>query len=181
MGRSRFSAGRSGGPAADSFRPEPGVGAAKRGRNEWAGKAKRVARGALICSFFEGGRGKDSPPVLPEGRMQMSAIEAQAVWGNLIHSDKDCLCDGRESRSVGLVPCFHSISVETPSPSWSWWAKPGIRVSIPCSRAQVSGIPSGETWHSWSDSLCSIPMMKSLALCAWEAAETNSRGSFSSF
>ena len=97
------------------------------------------------------------------------------------HSDKDCRCGGCESRSAGLVPCFHSISVETPSPSWSRWAKPGIRVSMPCSRAQVSGMPSGEIWHSWSDSLCSIPMMKSLARCACDAAETIIRGSFSSF
>ena len=93
----------------------------------------------------------------------MKARVRQGVPGNVLafHSDKDCRC-GWESRSVGLVPCFHSIRVETPSPSWSRWAKPGIRVSIPCSRAQVSGIPSGEVWHSWSDSLCSIPMMKSL-------------------
>src|SRR3546814_18184134 len=34
------------------------------------------------------------------------------------HSDKDCRC-GRESRSVGLVPCFHSSKFETPSPSLS--------------------------------------------------------------
>ena len=70
-----------------------------------------VGRGALVCSP-EDGRGKHSPPALPEGRMQMSAIEAQqvrqAVRGNLIHSDKDRLCGGGESRSVGLVPCFHS-------------------------------------------------------------------------
>ena len=47
----------------------------------------------------------------------------------------------------------HSMSVDIPSPSWSWWAKPGFRVSMPCLRAQVSGMPSGEIWHSWSDSL----------------------------
>jgi hypothetical protein len=43
----------------------------------------------------------------------------QALRGNFIHGDKDCLCGGRESRSVGLEPCFYSMSVETPSPSWS--------------------------------------------------------------
>ena len=87
-----------------------------------AGEAKQVGRGALFCSLSEGGRDKDSPPALPERRTQMSAIQAQVrhgVSGDFIHSDKDCRCDGRESRSVGLVPCFHSMSVETPSPSWS--------------------------------------------------------------
>ena len=102
---------------------------------------------------------------------------ARVFSGNCFHSE----CPrGWESRSIGLVPCFHSMSVETPSPSWSRWAKPGIRVSIPCSRAQVSGIPSGDVWHSWSDSLCSIPKTKSLALCACDAAETINLGSFSS-
>ena len=71
--------------------------------------------------------------------------------------------------ALDFVPYFHSMRVETPSPSWSRCAKPGIPVSIPCSRAQVGGIPSGEVWHSWSDSLCSIPMMKSLPFCACEA------------
>ena len=161
---------------ADSCRPERGGGAG-RGRKEWAGEAKRDGKGALVCSRPEAGCGKDSPP----RRLQTSAIEArvrQGVQGNRFH--RDCP-RGWESRSIGLVPCFHSISVETPSLSWSWWAKPGIRVSIPCSRAQVSGIPSGDVWHSWSDSLCSIPMMKSLAFCACDAAETINLGSFSSF
>ena len=105
-----------------------------------AGEAKRVGKVALVCSRPEDGRGKDSPPQ----RVQTSAIRARVrkgVQGNFFHSE----CPrGRESRSVGLVPYFHAISVETPSPSWSRWAKPGIRVSMPCSRAQVSGIPSGE-------------------------------------
>jgi hypothetical protein len=72
------------------------------------------------------------------------------------------------------------MSVETPSLSWSWWAKPGIRVSIPCSRAQVSGIPSGDVWHSWSVSLCSIPNTKSLAFCACDAAGDDQLGIVSS-
>ena len=53
----------------------------------------------------------------------MGAIRTQVrqgLPGNLLHSDKDCRCGGPESRSVGLLPCFHSISVETPSQSWSW-------------------------------------------------------------
>ena len=160
---------------ADLCRPERGAGAG-RGRNEWAGEAKRVGKVALVCSRPEAGRGKDSPPRRP----QTSAIKArvrQGDQGNSFHSE----CPrGWESRSIGRVPCFHSMSVETPSLSWSWWAKPGIRVSIPCSRAQVSGIPSGDVWHSWSDSLCSIPSTKSLAFCACEAAETINLGSFSS-
>jgi hypothetical protein len=47
-----------------------------------------------------------------------------------------------------------------------------------CSRAQVSGIPSGEIWHSWSVSLCSIPMMQLLARRAYEAVGTIIRGRF---
>jgi hypothetical protein len=120
--RARCLAGSSGGPSADSFRPEPGVGAIGRGRNESASEAKQVGRGELIRSLSEGGRGKDSPPALPERRMQMSAIRAQVRHGEpgrSIHRDKDRRYDGRESRSVGLVPCFHSMSVETPSESWS--------------------------------------------------------------
>ena len=51
-------------------------------------------------------------------------------------------------------------------PSWSRCAKPEMRVSMPCSRAQVSGIPSGERWDSVSDSACSMPSTKSaLPLC----------------
>ena len=93
-------AGGSGGPAADSFHPEPGVWGPRRGRNEWAGEAEQVRL---------------------EKRLQMrdEAQVRHGVLGDFIHSDKDCLCGGRESRSVGLVPCFHSMSVETPSPSWS--------------------------------------------------------------
>ena len=122
------------------------------GSLNWAARARVVLEGALICSRSEGGRGRDSPPALTERRMQMSAMKArlrQGVLGNVLafHSDKDCRC-GLESRSLGLVACFHSMRVETPSLSWSRWAKPGIRVSIPCSRAQVSGMPSGEVWHS---------------------------------
>jgi len=64
----------------------------------------------------------------------LGAIKAvrQGVPSNVLtfHGDKDCLC-GRESWSVGLVPRFHSMRVETPSPSWSRWTKPGIWVSIP--------------------------------------------------
>ena len=61
----------------------------------------------------------------------MSAMKARVRKGVLLafHSDKDCRC-GRESRSVGLVTCFHSMRVETPSPSWSRCAKPGIRVKV---------------------------------------------------
>ena len=66
--------GGSEGKAADSFRPERGVGAIERGWNEWAGEAKRVGRDALFCG-------------LPEGGMQMCAMQAQVrqdVPGNLI-------------------------------------------------------------------------------------------------
>ena len=55
---------------------------------------------------------------------------------------------------------------------------PGVNPMIP---RPGKRIPSGEVWHSWSDSLCSIPMMKSLLRCACEAAEMIMRGSFSSF
>jgi hypothetical protein len=131
LGRSRWMAGGSGGPAADSFRPAPRGGAAGRGRNEWAGEAKRVGNFALICSRPEDGRGKTLR------RVQMSAIRAlvrQGVPGAVLafHSDKDCRC-GRQSRSVGLVPCFHSSKFETPSPSLSRCTKPGMRVSMPFS------------------------------------------------
>jgi hypothetical protein len=99
------------------------------GSLNWAAWARVVLKGALICSRPEGGRGKDSPPALPERRVQMSAIKErvrQGVAGHVLafHSDEDCRF-GRESWSVGLVPCFHSMRVEIPSPSWSRWAKPG--------------------------------------------------------
>jgi len=89
---------------------------------------------------------QDSPPRRP----QTSAIDAQVRQGIprkavAFHSGKVWRF-GRESRSPGLVPGFHSMRVEAPSPSWSRWAKPGLRVSIPCSPAHVSGMPSGETW-----------------------------------
>ena len=48
----------------------------------------------------------------------MGAIRTQVRRGlpaGLIHRVEDCRCGGCESRSVGLVPCFHSMSVETPS------------------------------------------------------------------
>jgi hypothetical protein len=97
------------------------------------GEAKRVGEFALICSRPEDERGKDSPP----RRVQMSAIRAlvrQGVPGGVLafHSDKDCRC-GWESRSAGLVPCFHSSKFETPSPSLSRCTKPGMRVSMPFS------------------------------------------------
>jgi hypothetical protein len=91
LGRSRWMAGGSGGAAADSFRPAPRGGAAGRGRNEWAGEAKQVGRGALVCSLSEGGRGKDSPPALLERRIQMTAIQeqvGQALRGKFIHSER---------------------------------------------------------------------------------------------
>src|SRR4029077_794846 len=164
---------------ADSLRPEPGVGAG-RGQSEWAGEAKRVEKVELVYSRPEAGQGNGSPP----RGIQTRAITRmrQGGLGNSLafHNDRDCP-RGLERRSIGLVPCFHCMSVDTPSPSWSWWAKPEFRVSIPCSCAHVSGIPSGEIWHSWSDSLCSMPMMKSLARWACEAAEMIIRGSFSSF
>jgi hypothetical protein len=95
-------------------RPEPGV-VAGRGRSEWAGEATLVGKVALVCSRPERGRGKDSPP----RRLQRSALKAlmrKGVQGGSFHSE----CPrGLESRSVGLVPCFHSMMAETPSPSWS--------------------------------------------------------------
>ena len=45
------------------------------------GRSRRVVEGALICSLSEGGRGKDSPPALPERRVQMSAIKARVRQG----------------------------------------------------------------------------------------------------
>jgi hypothetical protein len=86
------------------------------GSLNWAAWARIVLKGALIWSRPEDGRGKDSRPAPPERMVQMSAMKArvrQGVLGNVLdfHSDKDCRC-GRESRSVGLVPCFHSMRVE---------------------------------------------------------------------
>ena len=47
-----------------------------------AAKAKQGrGRGALFCSRSEGGRGKDSPPALPERRMQMSAMQGAGAPG----------------------------------------------------------------------------------------------------
>ena len=83
---------------ADSCRPEPGVGAG-RGRSEWAGEAKRVGKGELVCSRPEAGRGKDSPP----RRMQTSAIKArvrQGVRGNSFHSAEIALAAGKAGRSA---------------------------------------------------------------------------------
>jgi hypothetical protein len=63
------------------------------GSLNWAAWALVVLKGALICSRPEGGRGKDSPPALPERRVQMSAIKARVPQGVptflAYHGDKD--------------------------------------------------------------------------------------------
>ena len=63
-------------------------------------EAKRIGGGALFRSRSEGGRSKGSPPALPEGRMQMGAIEAQVhqdIPDNIFPSDKECRSGGREA------------------------------------------------------------------------------------
>lgn len=75
-----------------------------------------------IRSRVSGSHGEDGMNGRAKPSRSEEAIQAQVRHGvsrDFIHSDKDCLCCGGESRSVGLVPCFHSMSVETPSPSWS--------------------------------------------------------------
>ena len=96
----------------------------RRGEDGTNGRAKprRSEEVRSFCSLSEGGRGKDSPPALRERRIQLGVVKARVrhgMPGILIHSDKDCRCGGWESRSPGLEPCFHSMRVETPSPSWS--------------------------------------------------------------
>jgi hypothetical protein len=64
------------------------------GSLNWAACARVVPKAALVCSISEGGRGKDVPTVLSEGRMQMSAMKARVrkgVLGNglAFHSDMD--------------------------------------------------------------------------------------------
>ncbi len=61
------------------------------------------------------------PPCLKEGCKCARSKRrcARVCSGNFLHGDKDCRWRGCDSLSTGLVPCFHSMSVETPSPSWS--------------------------------------------------------------
>ena len=51
-------------PAADFFRPQPGLGG-RRGREEWAGEAKRVGGLELMDGSREEGRGERSQPLPP--------------------------------------------------------------------------------------------------------------------
>ncbi len=98
------------------------------------GQRVRREKGARICRCRQRLR-------------QVGAIWARVrKWPALVdHSRIPGLRD-LEIGFVCLVPWFHSKRVETPSPSGSRWAKPSIRVSTPCSRAEVSGIPSGDVW-----------------------------------
>ena len=85
--------------------------AAGRGRNEWAGEAKEVGKGALFCSLSKGGHGKDSPPALPEGRMQMGAIKRRCARVCRLTSFIATRTAGVAAAKAGrlaCVPCFHS-------------------------------------------------------------------------
>ena len=83
------------------------------GSLNWAAWARVVLEGALICSISEGGRGKDSPPALPERRMQMSAMKARVRKGVAasflnFHIEKNCRCGrGELVGRLGTVLPFH--------------------------------------------------------------------------
>ena len=132
--------------AADSFRPEPSP---ARARTERMGRRSQPCR-QRCALLHRGGWCKCA-------RQWRGCAMLAGTKGHPVHSDIPCFAAWTAERA-GLCRVSIPVRVETPSPSCSRWAKPEMRVSIPCSRAQVSGIPSGERWDSVSDSACSIPI-----------------------
>ena len=65
--------------SAESFRPEPGVGAEGRGRNDWAREAKRVGKVVLMSGLSEEGRGQRSKPLPPGTEAAHEHIHSQGA------------------------------------------------------------------------------------------------------
>lgn len=87
--------------SAESFRPEPGVGAEGRGRNDWARAAKRVGKIVLMSGLREEERGQRSqslPPGTEAAHEHTHRRGAELIFRRSVAGDvADCRMAGSEA------------------------------------------------------------------------------------